>query len=194
MPSLNWCNFINFWCYFINIWGHVLLTASGAPTDPISSNGGTCSSATLGRGDCASSGSSAGAEKIHLWLACWPTWPSWIVDYLWSVGLRCFSVLWQLLQFVLWTMKNKKALKLVIHVLLSLSQKVRFFTRCFRFQKVHIKTEIVKHSKLSVENIISRRPHMQVKYSVVKCTASFPYLVIFWIAWGGFNVEVCSHC
>ena len=74
----------------------------GAPTDTVSSKGGTCSSATLGWGDRASSGSSAGAEKIHLW----PTWPSWIVDYLWSVGLRCFSVLWQLLQFVLQLLRS----------------------------------------------------------------------------------------
>ena len=53
--------------------------------------------------------------------------------------------------------------KSILQNIASLSKMCDFFTRCFRFQKVHPETEKDKHDKISVENIRPKRLHMQVK-------------------------------
>ena len=64
-------------------------------------------------------------------------------------------------------------MKNIVENIALLSKKYDVFAQCFRFQKVHPETEIDRHSKLSVENIRPRRPHMQVK--------EWSYLCAFWL-------------
>ena len=62
--------------------------------------------------------------------------------------------------------------KNIVQNIALLSKKCAVFIRCFRFQKVHPETDIVKHGKLSVENIRPRRPHKQVKEWLHLCAFS----------------------